>query len=83
MKLTSRLLSVVYLFTIYTITIDARSVLQNSVDLLASSSLEEDESNFRHRLEHSPDFDSLRWSVRKFDKDDLCEYCDLIVPIVG
>jgi hypothetical protein len=83
MKLTSRLLFVVCLFTIYTITIDARSVLQDSVDLLASSSLQEDESNFRHRLEHSPVLDSLRWSVRKFDKDELCEYCDFILPIVG
>jgi hypothetical protein len=88
MKLTSRLLFVLGFLIIYIIIIDARSVLQNSDDLLVSSSLQDDESSsisssYRHRLEHSPHFQALRWSPRKLEKSDLCEFCDLIVPVVG
>ncbi len=73
---------------IYLTTIDARSVLQNSDELLGSNSLQDDgssliSSSYRHRLEHSSNFQTLRWSPRKLEQSKLCEFCDLIVPVVG
>jgi hypothetical protein len=78
-----KLLVAVCLLTIYVITVDARSVLQNSVDLLVSSSSHEDESNVRHHLEHSTVMQELHWSLRKLGKNELCEFCDLVVPVVS
>ena len=83
MKLTSRLFVALCLLTIYVITTDTRSVLQDNFSLLVSSSSQQDESKFRHRVEHSMDLQALRWSLRKLGKDDLCEFCDLMVPLVG
>jgi len=88
MKLTSRLVFVLSFLIIYITIFDARSVLQNFDDLLVSSSLQDDESSsisssYRHRLEHSPSFQTLRWSPRKLEQSELCEFCDLIVPVVG
>jgi len=84
MEVTSRLL---FVFC-FLILIDARSVLQNSEDLLLNNSIQDDESssisnNYRHHLEHSSSFQTLRWSPRKLEQSELCEFCDLIVPVVG
>ena len=91
MKVTSRLLVVLCLLTIYVITIDTRSIPQNSVDLLVNTSPQDDETNlisnsissYRHRLEHSTNIQTLRWSLRKLKTSELCEFCDLMVPVVG
>lgn len=91
MELTSRLLVVLCLLTIYIARIATRSVLQDSLDLLLDDSLQNDEENsvstsvnsYRHLLEHSSNIQALRWSLRKLDKDELCEFCDIIVPVVS
>jgi hypothetical protein len=84
MEVTSRLLFVLC----FLILIDARSILQNSEDLLVNNSVQDDESSsisndYRHRVEHSNSFQTLRWSPRKLGQSELCEFCDLIVPVVG
>ncbi|CAF0981469.1 unnamed protein product [Rotaria sordida] len=90
MKVTSCLLVVLYLLTIYVTRIDVRSILQNSIDQLVSNSFDDDKlnlmhssiSSYRHRLEHSTKFQALRWSLRKLKNDELCEFCDLMVPVI-
>lgn len=61
--------------------IDTRSI---SVDEV----VENEESNFlsnnnRHRFEHSPSVQTLRWIPRRLEKSDLCEFCEVVVPIVS
>ncbi|CAF3417930.1 unnamed protein product [Rotaria socialis] len=89
MKVASSLLVVLCPLTIHITKIYARSVLQKSIDLSPGYSLEDDESSFihnsisscRHRLEHSTNFQALRWSLRKVQQTELCEFCELIIPV--
>ncbi|CAF5156126.1 unnamed protein product, partial [Rotaria sp. Silwood1] len=74
--------------TIYVTRIDVRSVLQYSINQLVSeddqsSLIHNSVSSYRHRFEHSTNFQSLRWSLRKLKNDELCEFCDLMVPVVS
>lgn len=78
MKVTSWLLFVLGFLIIYITKNDARSV-----QLLTSDSIQDDETDsYRHRLEHTDSFQTLRWSPRKLEQSELCEFCDLIIPVV-
>lgn len=87
---TSCLLAVFYLLSTLAINISARAIGEDSVDVLVNDPSTDEEyawmadaSRYRHRLEHSADFQALRWSLRKLNKDDLCEFCDVAIPLVG
>lgn len=70
-----------FLIFISVVTIDARSisvgdpVTNDEPDVLSSS--------YRHRLEHSPSVQTLRWIPRRLGQSDLCEFCDVVVPVVS
>ncbi len=79
---------VIVVLLIYIIAIDARSILQNVDELFMESISDDEESNplsnsYRHHLQHSSAFQTLRWSPKKLDKSELCEFCDLILPLVS
>ena len=87
---TSCLLVAFYLLSTCVINITARAIGEDSVDVMVNDPSTDEEyawmadaSRYRHRLEHSADFQALRWSLRKLNKDDLCEFCDVAIPLVG
>ncbi|CAF1215109.1 unnamed protein product [Adineta steineri] len=90
MEVTSRLLVVLCFATIYITTIETRSILPDSTDLLLNNSPQDEEgklidnnvNSYRHRLEHSTDIQTLRWALRKLNADELCEFCDIMVPVI-
>ena len=91
MEFIRRFLVVLCVATCCVSIVSARSILQGSLDVLLnnapendeSSSLSESVSGYRHRLEHSTDLQAIRWSLRKLNADELCEFCDLIVTVVS
>ncbi|CAF0859177.1 unnamed protein product [Adineta ricciae] len=90
MEFIRRLLVVLCVTTCCVSIVSARSILQGSVEVLLNDAPENDESSslsdsvsgYRHRLEHSTDIQAIRWSLRKLNADELCEFCDLIVPVI-
>ena len=51
--------------------------------IIDARSIEDYSINYPHHLEHSKSFETLRWSPRKLEQSELCEFCDIIVPVVG
>lgn len=57
-----------------TIVVESRSIFTTEND--------EEIQSYRHQFEHSVDFQALRWSLKQLNKDDLCEFCDVAIPLV-
>lgn len=91
MAVTRRLLSAACLFALCITTAYSRSIQPDFVDLVLNDSpvhTEDDISPtdlaaYRHQFDHSMDIQALRWSLRKLQADELCEFCDIMVPLVG
>ena len=78
------------LFVAIFITIDARSIQQDSdIELLVTNRVNADKklstivANYRHRFEHSPSFKALRWTLSEQLNPPYCEFCDIFVPVVS
>lgn len=79
MKVSSWLLFILGVLVIFITKTNARSV-----SILTNDPIEDEESDsYRHRLEHTDSFQTLRWTPRKIEQTALCEFCLLMVPIVS
>lgn len=38
---------------------------------------------FRHRFEHSPNFQEFKWAIREKLAPPYCQFCDIFVPTVS
>ena len=74
-------------------TVTSRSVPQEStleLTLLANRTTEQQQqqvlitlANYRHRLEHSPNFKEFRWALSQRFASPYCDVCDLFLPAVN
>ena len=66
--------------TIYSMTIDARSISDssNNDDQNLSVTL----ANYQHRFERSMNFKKLRWAMGNLNNTAICDGCDLLIPEV-
>ncbi len=76
-------------FTLYLITIDARSVYDDTPNQSNNGPFNNDDrhllttlANYRHRFERSMNFKKLRWALGNLNSTALCDACDLLVPEV-
>jgi hypothetical protein len=76
-----------YLFAIYLLTIDTRSVPEDTIQSILNDPLNDTHrqllhafTGYRHRFEQSGNFKTLRWTLKI---NGLCELCDLGVPLVS
>jgi len=76
-------------FIIYLITIDARSIYEDTVSVSIDRPLNDADRNlfttlagYRHRFERSMNFKKLRWTFDNLNSKEICDGCDLLVPEV-
>jgi hypothetical protein len=76
-------------FIIYLITIDARSIYEDTANQSVNGPVKDGDrnlvntlANYRHRFERSMNFKKLRWAVGNLNSKALCDACVLLVPEV-
>ena len=40
-------------------------------------------TSYRHRFEHSPHFQALRWALKQQIPIPYCDFCDVFIPVVS
>ena len=68
-------LQLLFVFVLVKTIVESRSIF--------TTENEEEIQSYRHQFEHSVDFQALRWSLKQLNKDDLCEFCDVAIPLVS
>ena len=71
-------------------TVDTRSI-ENDVDIeqlverriSTNKKLLTTVAAFRHRFEHSPNFQEFNWAIRDQLGASYCQFCDILVPTVS
>jgi hypothetical protein len=82
---------VVFCFlAINVLTIETRSVREDYIKPILNDPLSDNHrkllhayTGYRHRFEHSPNFEALRWSLKDLEAPELCEFCERGTPIVS
>jgi hypothetical protein len=76
-------------FTIYLITVDTRSIHEDTINRLIKDPFDQNDqnlfttlANYRHRFERSMNFKKLRWAIGSLNNEAICDACDLLVPEV-
>jgi hypothetical protein len=76
-------------FIIQLITIDARSIYEDTANQSVNSPFKDEDrnlfttlANYRHRFERSMNFKKLRWVFGNLNSTALCDACELLVPEV-
>jgi hypothetical protein len=82
-----------YFFTFYIIAINTRAINDNEliegvVDTFPVDTDDDQQAeilltNYRHRLEHSPNLKKLEWAFESQSDLAYCDFCDLVVPLVN
>lgn len=78
------------LFTINVLRIESHSTPKDTITSILDDPFSDHHrkslhalSGYRHRFEQSPNFKALRWSEGYKRPSDLCELCDIGVPLVS
>ncbi len=83
-----------YFFTFCIIAINTRAInddelIEVIVDTFTIDTDDDDRqaeillTNYRHRLEHSPNLKKLEWAFESQSDLSYCGFCDLVVPLVN